>query len=169
MSTYTSTLSDYSRAAEEVPVEVGFVDVEGQGDESEAYDALLVTPLLLLSKVILFNWKGGVEKTSMLKLLATLAHAASKIDTGAAEDEPIFGHLHIVFRDWVYIGAQGDSDDGDDDDDDDDSGDDDDDDADDDQEAKDNSGTTIEEKVLSRLMDEEDGSAPKSSRPTRQE
>ena len=50
ISTYTSTLSDYSKAAEQVPMQVGFVDVEGQGDESEAYDALLVTPLLLLSK-----------------------------------------------------------------------------------------------------------------------
>ena len=78
---------------------VGFVDVEGQGDESDEYDALLVTPLLLLSKVIVFNWKGGVEKTSILKLLASLARAASKIDLGSdSDDGPIFGHLHIVFR-----------------------------------------------------------------------
>jgi hypothetical protein len=34
---------------------VGFVDVEGQGDQSDAYDALLVTPLLLLSKVQSIN------------------------------------------------------------------------------------------------------------------
>ena len=65
-------------------MQVGFVDVEGQGDQSEAYDALLVTPLLLLSKVILFNWKGGVEKTSMLKLLATLG--TLRVDLHGTDD-----------------------------------------------------------------------------------
>jgi hypothetical protein len=109
-STYTTSLSNYSHAhpstvdtTSPAELRVGFVDVEGQGDQSDAYDALLVTPLLLLSKVILFNWMGGVEKTSMLKLLTSLARAASKIDLGNASDEgPIFGHLHIVFRDWRF-------------------------------------------------------------------
>jgi hypothetical protein len=67
-STYTTSLANYNsnyshaqptateatapaEAADEL--RVGFVDVEGQGDQSDAYDALLVTPLLLLSKVII--------------------------------------------------------------------------------------------------------------------
>ena len=39
-----------------------FVDTEGQGDEDVDSDITLVTPILLLSKVILFNWKGGDPK-----------------------------------------------------------------------------------------------------------
>ncbi len=37
---------------------VGFVDVEGQGSEDATYDTLLALPLLLTSKVVLFNHKG---------------------------------------------------------------------------------------------------------------
>jgi hypothetical protein len=136
---------------------VGFVDVEGQGDESDQYDALLVTPLLLLSKVVVFNWKGGVEKTSILKLLTSLARAASSIDLGNTGDDghKIFGHLHIVFRDWQY---------------DDDESEDEEDEEDDEDDDEDNAAApaaaappdgprSAEEKVLARLMTEEAGQA----------
>jgi hypothetical protein len=39
----------------------GFVDVEGQGAEDGTYDTLLALPLLLTSRVVLFNHK--VNKT----------------------------------------------------------------------------------------------------------
>lgn len=39
--------------------EVGFVDVEGQGDKHLSYDMLLATPLLLLSKVIIIIVSQG--------------------------------------------------------------------------------------------------------------
>eukprot|EP00937_MAST-01D_sp_MAST-1D-sp2_P003764 g3764.t1 len=95
-------------------VHVGFVDVEGQGVEGAEYDTLLVTPALLLSKVLLFNWRGAPEADTMLELLGVLADAAESInlpgddicsDDEGAEDvreENIFGHLHLVFRDWTF-------------------------------------------------------------------
>jgi hypothetical protein len=46
-----STIEEARRATDAGQLRVGFVDVEGQGDQSDAYDSLLVTPLLLLSKV----------------------------------------------------------------------------------------------------------------------
>jgi hypothetical protein len=38
---------------------IGFVDVEGQGAEDGTYDTILALPLLLVSKVVLFNHKVG--------------------------------------------------------------------------------------------------------------
>eukprot|EP00937_MAST-01D_sp_MAST-1D-sp2_P003750 g3750.t1 len=88
--------------------QVGFVDVEGQGVESTEYDMLLVTPALLLSKVLLLNWKGSAQPDAILSLLGVLADAAESInlpddeDDNDAREEDIFGHLHIVFRDWGF-------------------------------------------------------------------
>eukprot|EP00937_MAST-01D_sp_MAST-1D-sp2_P003748 g3748.t1 len=94
---------------------VGFVDVEGQGVEDVTYDALLVTPALLLSKVLIFNWKGAPQQDSILNLLGVLATAAQSVELpaeggadegsssdGETQDENIFGHLHVVFRDWSF-------------------------------------------------------------------
>jgi hypothetical protein len=133
-------------------ITVGFVDAEGQGDRDMAYDTVLVSPVLLTSKVVVFNWKGGVERDTILNKLGVLAWAAKRIDPsgdggsdgadgagvkgagsssssaykqdldemmGADDDipvgedgaydadkppTPIFGHLHLVFRDWNYVG-----------------------------------------------------------------
>jgi hypothetical protein len=130
-------------------VRIGFVDAEGMGDRDISYDMLLFTPVLLVSKCCVFNWKGGLEKDAMLDLLGTLAKNAKRIElrdegggeeveeveveeveereveerqrvdagqsaggNGAAQDAQqdaqqdaggaVFGHLHIVFRDWQF-------------------------------------------------------------------
>lgn len=103
---------------------VGFVDVEGQGDAGEAHDTLLALPLLLTSKVVLFNHKGAPTVGHMLEKLGVLARAAQKVrsgmeSTGDEEDDEedeaeekkngavkLFGHLHIVFRDFSFDGDE---------------------------------------------------------------
>ncbi len=40
---------------------VALLDVEGQGDRSMEYDARLATVVLSLSKVVLFNWRDGLQ------------------------------------------------------------------------------------------------------------
>lgn len=82
---------------------VGFVDAEGQGDRDTKYDSKLVSPVLLMSKVVLFNWKAGVLKDEIINRLACIAMAANGIDTEEREQGgQVFGHLHIVFRDWNF-------------------------------------------------------------------
>lgn len=136
---------------------VGFVDVEGQGDAGEQYDTLLALPLLLTSKVVLFNHKGAPTVSHMLERLGVLARGAQKVRAGfesfGAEpegkaeegevekdekalakqmkkaskaiatlatlghehDQPLkkknyvpklFGHLHIIFRDFSFEGDE---------------------------------------------------------------
>lgn len=82
-----------------------FVDTEGQGDEDVDSDATLLTPILLLSKVVLFNWKGGVQKNQILNELAILVEVANCISSKSfEEDTTIFGHLHIILRDFHFYG-----------------------------------------------------------------
>jgi hypothetical protein len=45
---------------------VGFVDAEGQGDKGMQYDLKLVSAPVLLSKIVIFNWKGGMQKHEIL-------------------------------------------------------------------------------------------------------
>lgn len=75
-----------------------FADVEGQGDRPIDYDTRLVTPTLLLSRCILFNWKGGVERDHIMTKLGVLTKAAELVISSTTH----FGHLHIVFRDWTH-------------------------------------------------------------------
>jgi hypothetical protein len=90
---------------------VGFVDAEGQGDRDVTYDARLVTPVLLMSKVVIFNWKDSLQKDAILNLLGVMIMAAEGIKLGeqqegsggGGESGPKFEHLHIVFRDWNFI------------------------------------------------------------------
>lgn len=85
-----------------------FVDTEGQGDESIESDATLLTPILLLSKVILFNWKGGLQKNKILDELALLVEVANCVSSCSfGEGEKKFGHLHIVLRDFHFEGVYG--------------------------------------------------------------
>ena len=82
-----------------------FVDTEGQGDEDVGSDITLLTPILLLSKVILFNWKGGVQKNQILNELAILAKAANCVSSKCFKDnKSTFGHLNIVLRDFHFKG-----------------------------------------------------------------
>ncbi|CBJ32504.1 GBP4, guanylate-binding proteins [Ectocarpus siliculosus] len=82
---------------------VAFADVEGQGDECEEHDVRLATPFLLLSKVIIFNWLGRPNKTTMLEKLEVMVLATDKIKQqdgdGGCFHEKVFGHLIILARD----------------------------------------------------------------------
>jgi hypothetical protein len=80
---------------------VGFVDVEGQGDKGVVYDTQLVSPLLCVSKAVLYNWIGRPAKDSILTKLRCLADAAKKISpAGLPDGQKLFGHLHLVLRDF---------------------------------------------------------------------
>ena len=87
------------------PVNVGFVDAEGTGDRDESYDCKLVTPVLIGSKAVLFNWQGGLEQSTIIGKLAVLAKAAAGLE---AKTTTVFGHLHILCRDWKYTDKTGD-------------------------------------------------------------
>jgi hypothetical protein len=67
-------------AASDTTPQVGFVDVEGQGDKDSTYDTMLALPLLLASKVVLFNHKGAPTVHDMLSKLGVLARAAEYIE-----------------------------------------------------------------------------------------
>ncbi|OQR87881.1 hypothetical protein ACHHYP_07924 [Achlya hypogyna] len=97
---------------------VGFVDAEGQGDRDitcttlalSGYrdsmlvdDSRLVSPVLLSSKVVIFNWKDSLQADRMLNLLAVLAKAAQNVELADGDDRKVFGHLHIIFRDWNFV------------------------------------------------------------------
>lgn len=87
-------------------VHVGFCDAEGQGDKDVEYDAELVCPILLISKIVIFNWKGDLQKDHLLQTLGIMSQAAKNVgeeaSSGAGARTP-FGHLHIVFRDWQAV------------------------------------------------------------------
>jgi hypothetical protein len=110
LSQLTTTLSRFSSgedqeggSSEGMPI-IGFADVEGQGDRDITYDSKLICPVLLTSKVVLFNWQGGVLKDRILQQLSVLAKAAMsvKASTDDASGDNVFGHLHIIFRDWSF-------------------------------------------------------------------
>lgn len=86
---------------------LGFLDAEGQGDKGIDYDTVLTAPLLLVSKVSIFNWLGSIAKDELLQNLGVLADAACKIQLGeqakSRRDYRIFGHLHIVLRDQPRV------------------------------------------------------------------
>jgi hypothetical protein len=82
-----------------------FVDTEGQGDEDVDSDTTLLTPIILLSKVILFNWKGGLQKNQILHELAILVEVGNCVSSNSFEaGTSKFGHLHIVLRDFHFRG-----------------------------------------------------------------
>ncbi|KAG7391779.1 hypothetical protein PHYPSEUDO_003399 [Phytophthora pseudosyringae] len=86
-------------------IHVGFVDAEGQGDRDISYDSRLVSPVLLASKVVIFNWKDSLQADRMLNLLAVLARAAQGIELPDGANTKVFGHLHLVFRDWSFVNS----------------------------------------------------------------
>ena len=116
------------------PPQIGFVDVEGQGAEDSQYDTMLALPLLLTSKVILFNHKGAPTVNEMLTRLGVLARAAEYIDIDGDDNangkesgddtdgsstnrvsyasqrlsgtSKKFGHLHVIFRDFSFEGNE---------------------------------------------------------------
>lgn len=111
-------------ASSEPAPKIAFVDVEGQGDRDLTYDANLVCPVVLTSRCVIFNWKDSLQRDRLLNLLAVMQRAAFNVATEEEEEEEeggdksqeygntlaphtkIFGHLHIVFRDWAYDGTK---------------------------------------------------------------
>ncbi len=51
---------------------VALLDVEGQGDRSMEYDSRLATVVLSLSKVVLFNWRDGLQVDRFEVITSTL-------------------------------------------------------------------------------------------------
>ena len=105
-------LSEFSddRKPSNANMKIGFIDAEGQGDKDTTYDANLVCPILLASKCVIFNWKDSLQKDRILQLLGVMHKAAINVaEEGEIEvsggAEKVFGHLHVVFRDWQYIGS----------------------------------------------------------------
>lgn len=90
-------------------MKVGFVDAEGQGDKDVTYDANLICPILLMSKCVIFNWKGDLQKDHLLSTLGIMTRAAKNItndrksNASSSSSESKFGHLHIIFRDWQAV------------------------------------------------------------------
>lgn len=104
-----------ANATSETAPKIAFVDVEGQGDRDLTYDANLVCPVVLTSRCVLFNWKDSLQRDRVLNLLAVMQRAAYNVATeeeggyggpGGIPQSKIFGHLHIVFRDWSYQGTR---------------------------------------------------------------
>lgn len=116
-----STLNGCPSLGGKAKMQIGFVDAEGQGDRditctqaalakcslsiSSTNDVLtyymysddsrLVSPVLLASKVVLFNWKDSLQADRMLNLLAVLARAAQGIELAEGDSSKVFGHLHM--------------------------------------------------------------------------
>ena len=105
-----SDFSDEKKPSSTSSIKIGFVDAEGQGDKDTTYDANLVCPILLASKCVIFNWKDSLQKDRILQLLGVMHKAAINVaEEGEIEVsggvEKIFGHLHVVFRDWQYVNS----------------------------------------------------------------
>jgi hypothetical protein len=58
-------------------------------------DSRLVSPVLLASKAVIFNWKDSLQADRILNLLAVLARAAQGIEVGEGDNMKVFGNLHM--------------------------------------------------------------------------
>ena len=79
-----------------------YLDTEGQGNTSVKTDYKLLIPVLLLSKVIIFNIKGRIAATDVLEELALLVQIGDNIKSGSGS--VTFGHLIIAVRDYDLNG-----------------------------------------------------------------
>ena len=81
---------------------VGFIDMQGVGDQSAAYNIKLMTPTLLVSRVLCFMWSATsrrVEREAILGEISQLLQAAVTCQqTLQPGKPPKFGHLHVVIR-----------------------------------------------------------------------
>ena len=76
-----------------------FCDCEGQDNHNMSFDLKLVTPLLLVCKVVIMNvlCGAGPPKEKILSRLQLMVHAAKQVER--SERDAVFGHLHLVLRD----------------------------------------------------------------------
>jgi hypothetical protein len=77
-----------------------FADAEGQGEgKGKKYESSLATPILLTSKVVIMNIQVSnriqLDKLNDLEVLMDTANMVDK-----KQRKNIFGHLHIVCRDF---------------------------------------------------------------------
>lgn len=78
------------------------VDVEGQGEEGATYDLALFLPVLMVSKVVLFNLSSrSLQPAETLDGLTRLVQAADRL-ASTGNTEPTFGHLVLVHRDMQF-------------------------------------------------------------------
>ena len=82
---------------------VVFADMEGQGDRGMQYDVHLMTPILLVSKLIVLNvvCPTGPSKENVLNRLHVMMHASKKCSS-QCDRERLFGNLHVVLRDCPH-------------------------------------------------------------------
>jgi len=84
---------------------VGFVDTEGQGNRGDEFDIFLFSPILVTSKIVIFWWPEGFQPERILSMLGVMTNSARQISP-ETEDQyqntKPYGHLHILFRSWVY-------------------------------------------------------------------
>ena len=85
--------SEFAGSSSSAGGHVGFVDVEGQGEEADKFGEMLVTPLMLVSKTVILMWNGKDMDNMLLKLVMAVA-AGRKIMS--VDDGRIYGHLHII-------------------------------------------------------------------------
>ncbi|KAF5603392.1 hypothetical protein FPCIR_1385 [Fusarium pseudocircinatum] len=96
-------------ARKDQQISVSFVDTEGKGDQGQTYETGLLCPILLVSKVIIFNFNSGVQSNHILQELGILMQTASKLCATVSPDSPndlgnssksgpLFSHLFIVFN-----------------------------------------------------------------------
>ena len=82
-----------------MPLSVVPLPTSTKGDRDQLYDARIATPVLLSAQCVLFNWRDSLQKDRILELLGVMTRAASCV--GREQENHTFGHLHIIFRDWV--------------------------------------------------------------------
>ena len=79
-----------------------YVDTEGQGNSSTKTDCKLLMPVLLLSKVIIYNITGKIAVGYVLEELSLLVQISDSI---ISETLPVkLGHLIIAVRDYDLEG-----------------------------------------------------------------
>ena len=80
---------------------VVYVDTEGEGNDCTDNDVKLLTPVLMLSKVVILNVGGKVLVGELLEKLELLVHIAKRIKN-KKNDQFKFGHLIIAVRDYDF-------------------------------------------------------------------
>ena len=79
-----------------------FVDTEGRGKDSLNNKVKLLTPIVLLAKIVIFNVWGQIGEQELLEKLQPFVHIG---DRTKLSDEPfMFGHLIIAMREYRFEG-----------------------------------------------------------------
>ena len=101
---HVSSRTTTRRAATGGDIHLTFADIEGQGDQGTLYDLKLVSPLLLVTKVLILNVQcsTGPVREEILESLASVMHAARQLHATKREPLKCYGNLHVVLRDCAH-------------------------------------------------------------------